>query len=130
MRETDYAIEKLEKAWQKLQQGAQAAESELERDGVIQRFEFTAELFWKTLKIFLKNEGIEAKTPKDSLREAFRLGWLGEERAYLDMLDDRNKTSHIYEKGIAEEILQRVRTRYVPGIGAVLEQLKQRNSGG
>jgi nucleotidyltransferase substrate binding protein (TIGR01987 family) len=126
MRETDYAIDKLLKAWQKLQQGAQAAENELERDGVIQRFEFTVELFWKTLKIFLKHEGIEAKTPKDSLREAFRLGWLEEENVYLDMLDDRNLTSHIYEKGVVEQILQRVRARYVASIGTVLEQLKRK----
>jgi nucleotidyltransferase substrate binding protein (TIGR01987 family) len=125
MKETEYALEKLGKAWEKLQSGAQVASGELENDGVIQRFEFTFELFWKTLKIFLKNEGIEAKTPKESLREAFRLGWLKHENIYLNMLDDRNKTSHLYEKNVVEEILKRIKTDYLLEMGGVLEILKK-----
>jgi nucleotidyltransferase substrate binding protein (TIGR01987 family) len=124
MNENKYAWEKLEKAWEKLRDGARNAKDELEQDGVIQRFEFTFELFWKTLKIFLSREGFETRTPKDSLKEAFRLGWVESEATCLTMLEDRNKTSHIYEKSMAQEILGRIKTDYISLIGKTLEKLK------
>jgi nucleotidyltransferase substrate binding protein (TIGR01987 family) len=124
MRETEYALEKLKKAWEKLRSGVQSAKGELEWDGVMQRFEFTFELFWKALKVFLAQEGMDARTPKDCLREAFRLGWLENESVYLDMLEDRNKTSHIDAKSTAEEILRRITTSYVSEMGRVLEKLE------
>ena len=122
--ELKYAYRKLNGAFAKLQEGVDIAADELEKDGVIQRFEFTFELLWKVLKIFLKNKGIETKTPKDSLKEAFRVGWLKDEKAFLDMLEDRNKTSHIYDHEIAEEIFQNIKNNYVGAIKGVLENLK------
>jgi nucleotidyltransferase substrate binding protein (TIGR01987 family) len=124
MSEMTFAIEKLNAAWEKLKHGAETAQGELELDGVIQRFEFTFELFWKTLKIFLKHEGIEASSPKECLKAAFRLGWLESEGVYLDMLEDRNKTSHIYERSMAEDIIQRIKDKYISAIRKLLEILK------
>lgn len=72
-------------------------------DASIQRFEFTIELFWKTIKRLLReHEEIDAPSPKRSFVEAFRLGWIGDEQAWLGMLKDRNLTSHVYKE---EEIL-------------------------
>lgn len=61
------AVINFKKALSSLEQGIKEAKGELEKDGVIQRFEFTFELMWKTLKIFLYNEGIECKSPRDCL---------------------------------------------------------------
>ena len=47
-----YAFQKLEKAFSKLKEGAASAQDELDKDGMIQRFEFTFEQLWKTLKNF------------------------------------------------------------------------------
>ena len=55
---------------------------------------------WKTLKRALEYEGFSPKTPRESLKEAFCVGWLHEEDVWLDMLDQRNTTSHVY---LAEE---------------------------
>ena len=120
-----YTLTKLENAYAKLREGADTAKNELEKDGVIQRFEFCFELLWKTLKIFLRDTGIEVKTPKESLKEAFRVGWLKEEKIFLDMLEDRNMTSHIYDKETSEEIFCRIKNNYLPGIKDILEELKQ-----
>ena len=117
-------IEKLEAAASKLRAGVDEAQKELECDGVIQRFEFTFELLWKSLKIFLSDQGIKVQTPKESLREAFKINWLEEEKVFLDMLTDRNKTSHIYDQSEAQEIFAHIKDHYVDAIMNVLLLLK------
>jgi nucleotidyltransferase substrate binding protein (TIGR01987 family) len=78
-------------------------------DATIQRFEFCLELYWKTLRRTLLYEGIDAApSPRGTLREAFRQGWLGEEAVWLAMLDDRNRTSHVYDEQAAQAIYDRV----------------------
>ncbi|MBL7131312.1 MAG: nucleotidyltransferase substrate binding protein [Candidatus Omnitrophica bacterium] len=123
--EINYAFSNLENAFIKLKEGIDKAKDELEKDGVIQRFEFTFELFWKALKIFLQNSGIDTKTPKESLKEAFKIGWLKEEKTFLDMLEDRNKTAHIYDKATSEEIFKRIKNNYIQVIAEVLEELRK-----
>jgi len=80
------------------------------RDSSIQRFEFTVEIFWKFIKRLLKEkEGIDCKTPKSCIREFFSAGYLDEDkiRILLQMIDDRNLTSHTYKEEIAEDIFSR-----------------------
>jgi nucleotidyltransferase substrate binding protein (TIGR01987 family) len=70
-------------------------------EGTIHRFEMTIELFWKTLRRAIQYEGTRVETSRESLKEAFRIGWLDDEQVWLDMLDSRNTTSHQY---LAEEL--------------------------
>lgn len=124
--EIKYSFNKLNDAFVRLKEGVKEAKDELGKDGVIQRFEFTFELLWKTLKIFLREKGIDVNTPKDNLKEAFRLGWLREESVFLDMLEDRNKTSHIYDKEASEEIFERIKKDYLPVIEGIVVELRGR----
>lgn len=71
-------------------------EQDLVVEGTIQRFEYVIELMWKTFKRALEYEGIRPKTPRESVKEAFKIGWLDDENAWHDMLDSRNTTSHAY----------------------------------
>ena len=89
---------------------AVSPDAPLALDGTLQRFEFTFELAWKTLKDALEDEGIEARTPREVLREAYGAGWLDDEGAWLTMLRDRNLSSHAYSEEMAAEIYGRVRT--------------------
>lgn len=82
-------------------------------DASIQRFEFTFELFWKTLKKILRTEGIEATTPRETLQTAYQLKWIHHEKNWLNMLNDRNETSHIYDEAMATKIYQNIRI-YLP----------------
>ena len=84
------------------------ADAPLALDGTLQRFEFTFELAWKTLRDALEDEGIEARTPREVLREAYGAGWLDDEKAWIDMLRDRNLSSHVYSEEAAAEIYGRV----------------------
>lgn len=79
-------------------------------DATIQRFEFSIELFWKTLKRQLAYEGIETTTPRETMKHAYKSGWLHEEAPWIDMLNDRNRSSHIYNEEMAIEIYDHIRS--------------------
>ena len=99
-------------------------QDELDRDGVIQRFEFTVELFWKTLKLLLAYQGIDCASPRRCIKEAFRAGLIGDDEILLDMLEDRNRSSYIYDESTAEEIFERIVKVYVPTLERILEGIK------
>lgn len=121
----EHAVQMLENAHTQLKRGAGSAKSDLEKDGVIQRFEFTFEVMWKCLKLFLEYQGIVVKSPRESLRESFRTEIIDSEEVFLDMLEDRNKSSHIYERETAEKIFERITEKYVTHIERVLKKLKE-----
>jgi len=110
----EYSLKKFQDALGKLVNGIEEANDELEKDGVIQRFEFTFEMLWKTLKIYLEYEGILCKTPRSCLKEAFRIDLINNEHVFLDMLEDRNLTAHIYDKETSEKIFFRIKANYLP----------------
>ena len=121
----EYSLNKLKNANQKLKEGIEQAKDELDKDGVIQRFEFTFELLWKALKIYLEYQGIIVKTPRDSFVEAFRIDLISDEKIFLDMLEDRNNTSHIYDKETSEKIFNHIKKNYQTEIAKVIELLNK-----
>lgn len=127
--ETDLAVRKLKKAWKRLQESTGEASDALDRDGVIKRFEFTFELFWKTLKILLEYEGFRCTGPRSCIKEAFRRDLLKEGETALDMLEDRNRTSHLYDEATAKEIFERIRSTYAGLIGDCIREFENYLSG-
>lgn len=125
----EYSLEQFKKALDRLREGVDAASDELDKDGVIQRFEFCFELLWKTLKVFLEDRGLEARSPKDSLKAAFGQGWITDEDAFLDMLEDRNKTSHIYSREESDRIFDRIKRQYVVSIETLVRRLEKLQAG-
>jgi len=84
--------------------------NELERNGLIQRFEFTIDLSWKVMKDYLEEKGFVFKpSPKDTLREAQRAGLIDFGQVLIDGLDIRNELSHDYSGSkfeVSEEALR------------------------
>jgi nucleotidyltransferase substrate binding protein (TIGR01987 family) len=78
------------------------------QDGAIQRFEFCFELCWKTLKLFLQKQGIESSGPREVLQKAFQINLITEEGTWLQMLQDRNLMSHVYDATEALVIVGRL----------------------
>jgi nucleotidyltransferase substrate binding protein (TIGR01987 family) len=91
-------FQNFEKAFLKLQEAIEKENlNELERNGLIQRFEFTIDLSWKVLKDFLEQKGFSFKpSPKDTIREAQKAGLIDFAQALIDGLDMRNELSHDY----------------------------------
>ncbi|MEG0371490.1 MAG: HI0074 family nucleotidyltransferase substrate-binding subunit [Clostridium sp.] len=89
-------------------------EDELRRDGIIQRFEFTFELAWKTLKQMFEDEGLSGiNSPKAVLKEAFAAEIIKNDKLWMDMLIDRNSTTHMYSETTAINICERIMTEYI-----------------
>jgi nucleotidyltransferase substrate binding protein (TIGR01987 family) len=89
--------------------------SKLEQQGLIQSFEFTHELAWKTLKDFLEHRGVQdLYGSRDATREAFKVGLIEEGQIWMDMIQSRNLTSHTYNEETAAQIAATILSDYFP----------------
>ncbi|NLB88304.1 MAG: DUF86 domain-containing protein [Syntrophomonadaceae bacterium] len=107
--------QRLEIAWQALMTLEELSvlkqPSAIERDAAIQRFEYTVEASWKAAKRYLSIvEGIDSGSPKGVIRYLRESGFFSDDEATLalEMIDDRNLTSHTYNKEIAERLFSRI----------------------
>ncbi len=105
--------------------------SRLEQEGIVQRFEYTFELAWKTLKDKLLYEGYDEKTPRSVIRRAFEAGYLTEDETetWLDSLDKRNLLSHTCNESMAQKALQFIAERYYPLLKSLHHRLQQEAEG-
>ncbi len=123
-----------EKALTQLQDAVALSEqrelSPLEKQGLIQAFEYTHELAWKVLKDFLQSRGnIEIFGSKDATREAFSTGLVEDGETWMSMIKSRNLTSHTYDEKTVEEIVNLILGGYVPAFSSLykkLQELKQK----
>lgn len=92
--------------------------SNLEKEGVIQRFEYTFELAWKTIKDFLEEGGliISPLTPRQVLKDAYVAKVLADGQGWIDMLDHRNLLSHTYDFAVFEKAVDAIAARYLPAL--------------
>lgn len=95
-------------------------------DGVIQRFEFTFELSWKLMKMYLEYMGIsEIRSLRTAIREAFAYGLIEDGEQWIDMMIDRNKTSHLYDEDEAKKIYQKIKNNYSQLLSDLSKTLEQ-----
>jgi nucleotidyltransferase substrate binding protein (TIGR01987 family) len=90
----------------------------LEKEGVIQRFEYTFELAWKTLKDYLEAGGlvITPVTPRQVIKEAFAAKVISDGEAWIRMLDNRNLLSHTYDSSVFEQAVPAIARHYLPAM--------------
>lgn len=88
--------------------------SDLEEQGLIQAFEFTHELAWKTLKDFLESQGQQnLYGSKDVTRLAFSTGLIHDGHTWMEMIRNRNETSHTYNEETANRIAKAISNTYL-----------------
>ncbi len=106
--------------------------SKLEGQGLIQAFEYTHELAWKTLKDFLEKRGVQTLYgSKDTTRVAFRTGLIKNGEIWMDMIVSRNLTSHTYDETTAAKITSAILGDYFTEFATLhtkLESMKQEES--
>ena len=90
--------------------------NQLEREGVIQRFEFTFELAWQLLKDRMEYDGVvmESVMPRNIFRQATSSGLVLNGQVWEAMIEDRNKMSHRFDCDLFEGVLANVRNSYLP----------------
>ena len=100
--------------------------SDLEKQGMIQTFEYTHELAWTTLEDFFEYKGQkDIYGSRDASRKAFQLGVVDDGEGWMDMIQSRNKTSHTYNRETAEEIVTAVTTSYYQLFIDLAEKLEE-----
>ncbi len=93
-------------------------------DATTLRFKFVFDLFLKLLKAILETKGVEVQYPKDVLRESFKGHLIDHEDQWLEMLKDRNLSSHTYDEKLADEIFARVK-EYVVVFRVTFDKLRK-----
>lgn len=101
--------------------------SALEKEGIIQRFEFTLELAWKTLKDKMEFDGLQLDriSPKVVLKEAYQAKYINNIELWLEMINDRNLVSHTYDFTVFEELIPVIQSKYIPLIQDLHESLAE-----
>ena len=127
-------LEPLEKACEQLAKGLEKIQSNLEdelwRDGVIQRFEYTMELAWKTIERYLKKivqvDESNLRSKKDLFREAEKLKIITDAEKWFGHYEARNETSHTYNPDTAKTVFERAEM-FLPDARKLLEALRDAN---
>lgn len=100
--------------------------SYLEQQGLIQAFEFTHELAWNTLKDFLVSRGVSGLFgSRDATRQAFAKDLITDGELWMEMIRDRNKSSHVYDEAAVKEIVTAVTTRYLDAYMRMRERMSE-----
>ena len=120
-------FDNLQRAYQRLRWALeihqQDPDNDLIRMAVIKAYEFTFELSWKTLKDFLAYNGIDAKLPREVLKQAFATGLVIDGQLWIDMLEERNLMAHTYDDATARKAVDQIQERYLGGLQQLHDML-------
>lgn len=97
----------------------------LERDGMIQRFEYCLEVSWNSAKKVLEFHEFKSETPRNVFREMARIGWIDNPDSWIIFLEARNKTSHIYHEEVAQELFKLIPS-FLEASKSLLETLEEK----
>mgnify|MGYP001214679226 CR=1 FL=1 len=118
-------LDDLRRALSRFQDVLKQPQNEFIRDAAIQRFEFCFELTWKTIQSIAVLEGQDCPSPRMAFSTAWRNGWISDEGIFLDMLEERNRTSHTYKESTAIAVFENL-PEYVPALTNLLHALEKR----
>ncbi|NUU99670.1 nucleotidyltransferase [Marinitoga sp. 1154] len=97
----------------------------LEKQGLIQSFEYTHELAWKILKDFFENKGnFNIYGSRDAIREVFKNGIIINGDIWMKMILSRNLTSHTYDESTADEIVDLIINLYYDEFKKLIQKLE------
>lgn len=120
-----YRFDNFSKSFKVLSRSLKIAEpSEVERGGVIQFYEMTFELAWKTIKDYLQEEGFEVKSPRTAIKLGIQIELLENAHDWMDALDDRNLTAHTYDEETAKKVYKSIKNIYFPILNQFYVKLK------
>jgi nucleotidyltransferase substrate binding protein (TIGR01987 family) len=119
-------FQNFEKAFEQLSKGVYIYEKldEIGKEGLIQRFEYTLELAWKTLKDYIESEKILAKSPASTIKYAFQMEIIENGELWMKMLDDRNLMAHTYDEENFNYALINIKEKYYEEIKKLYEFFK------
>lgn len=130
-----YRLDNFARAYVLLREGIDALNerglSQLEREGVIRRFDYTWERAWQTIADYLAFEGVVVSpvTPRAVIRAAFERGVIGRGADWMSAMDARNKMSHTYNFTVFEGVIEQIRSSYLSLFDELYESFTARALG-
>ncbi|SFQ33121.1 nucleotidyltransferase substrate binding protein [Salibacterium halotolerans] len=100
--------------------------STLEKEGMIQRFEYTFELAWKTLKDYLESQGIDVTFPREVLKTAYQHDLIDNGEIWLEMLESRNILAHTYNEERFYLAVEKIKHDFSPAMTQTFQILKEK----
>lgn len=97
--------------------------SMLEKEGLIQRFEYTFELAWKTVKDYLEYQEVPVTFPREVIKEAFHYGLIEDGEMWMDMLEKRNLLAHTYDEERFQLAIKMIKDHYYAAISQLYHEL-------
>ena len=122
------SYETFKKAYQKLDEFIETDNgSEKDRGAIINAFQYTFELFWKTLQKYMQQmEMLDEMGPGSTIRTAFQYNIINDGPKYMSMLKDRNLITHTYKEDIAEDIYLNIKNDYLELLENFIESFDKR----
>ena len=119
-------FQNFEKAMKHLESALQLKDPDiLQKAGIIQFFEMSYELAWNTLKDYLEEQGfMDVKTPRNAFKKAFEIELIQDGHTWMELLLDRNLTTHAYDEEKASEIETLIHQKYYPLLIQLYHTLK------
>lgn len=104
--------------------------NDLEKEGTVQRFEYTVERAWKVLKDYLEFSGVQlaSVTPKSVVKAGFAARIVTDGQLWIDMLDHRNLLAHKYDQALLDQGLTEIQERYLPALDTLHQYLQAQPS--
>lgn len=96
----------------------------LEKEGLIQRFEYTFELAWKTIKDYLEANDVNVRFPREVIKEGFHFEVIDDGDVWMDMLEKRNLLAHTYDEERFNFVTLKIKTEYYSAVAQVYNYFK------
>lgn len=107
-----------------VQMSRQHTLNEYERDSLIKRFEFSYEMAWKLMMSYEKDNGVSLLLgSKDVIRQAVSMSLIDNGEAWMDMIDVRNRTSHVYDEEMAADVADDILNTHYPLLTDLLDKM-------
>jgi nucleotidyltransferase substrate binding protein (TIGR01987 family) len=104
----NYLLQDFKKTIDNLDEVLNMKEENIVRDAAMKRFDLCFDTAWKLVKNLAKKEGIECYSPRQCFKVGFQLKLLGHDSEWVDMLEDRNLSAHLYKEEEAIKIYTRL----------------------
>lgn len=98
--------------------------SNMEKQGLIKSFEFTYELSWNLMRDYSLYQGYrDIRGSRDAIRQAISMDLVSDGDTWMEMLESRNITSHTYDEKTADDILEKIVTKYYPALSTFEQKM-------
>lgn len=112
-----------EKIIQRLHDALREEKTDMNRDSAIKRFELCYDLAWKSIQHYAREQGLDCASPRGCFKTAFELKLIDGEETWFQMIEDRNRSTHLYHEGYADQVYDHL-PDYLKLFENLLEHLK------